>query len=68
MELLFIPSLGIGELSIIFVIILILFGPGKLPNVMRAMGDGIRQFKDASKELTGDGGESVKTGENPSAQ
>ncbi len=50
--LLFIPSLGIGELSIIFIIILILFGPGKLPSVMRALGDGVKQFKDASKDLT----------------
>lgn len=45
---LFIPSLGMGELAIIFVIILILFGPGKLPNVMRALGEGLKQFKDAS--------------------
>ena len=51
---LFIPSLGVGELAIIFVIVLILFGPGKLPNVMKAMWDGIRQFKDASRELTTD--------------
>ncbi|MGE0200307.1 MAG: twin-arginine translocase TatA/TatE family subunit [Candidatus Melainabacteria bacterium] len=48
------PSLGIGELAIIFVIILILFGPGKLPNVMRAMGDGLKQFKDASRDITPD--------------
>ena len=45
------PGLGMGELAIIFVIILILFGPGKLPDVMRALGDGVRQFRDASKEL-----------------
>ena len=37
-----------GELAIIFVIILILFGPGKLPGVMKALGDGFKQFKDAS--------------------
>ena len=49
---LFLPSLGIGELSIIFVIILIVFGPGKLPGVMKSLGDGVRQFKDASKDLT----------------
>ncbi|MEB3287324.1 MAG: twin-arginine translocase TatA/TatE family subunit [Vampirovibrionales bacterium] len=45
---LFLPNLGMGELAIIFVIILILFGPGKLPGVMKALGDGFRQFKDAS--------------------
>ncbi|MBX2861164.1 MAG: twin-arginine translocase TatA/TatE family subunit [Vampirovibrio sp.] len=45
--LLFIPSLGIAELSVIFVIVLILFGPGKLPDFCRALGDGIKQFKNA---------------------
>jgi sec-independent protein translocase protein TatA len=48
---LFLPTLGIGELSILFIIILILFGPGKLPDVCRALGDGLRQFKSAAKEL-----------------
>ncbi|MEB3244553.1 MAG: twin-arginine translocase TatA/TatE family subunit [Vampirovibrionales bacterium] len=43
------PSLGFGELAIIFVIVLILFGPGKLPGVFKAMGEGVKQFKDASK-------------------
>lgn len=42
------PNLGMGELSIIFVIILILFGPGKLPTVMKSLGDGVKQFKDAA--------------------
>jgi sec-independent protein translocase protein TatA len=46
------PSLGFGELAIIFVIVLILFGPGKLPEVCRALGDGLRQFKNASKDVT----------------
>ena len=46
--LLFLPNLGMGELSIIFVIILLLFGPGKLPGVMKALGDGFRQFREAT--------------------
>jgi sec-independent protein translocase protein TatA len=47
---LFLPSLGVGELAIIFVIILVLFGPGKLPQVCRALGDGLKQFKNATKD------------------
>lgn len=46
-ELLFI-NLGVPELSIIVLLVLILFGPGKLPGVMKALGDGVKQFKDAS--------------------
>jgi sec-independent protein translocase protein TatA len=45
---LFLPNLGMGELAIIFVIILILFGPGQLPKVMKSLGDGMKQFKDAA--------------------
>lgn len=45
---LFLPNLGLPELSIVFLIILLLFGPGKLPDVCRALGDGFKQFKKAS--------------------
>lgn len=41
-------NLGIPELSIIVLLVLILFGPGKLPGVMKALGDGVKQFKSAS--------------------
>ncbi len=41
-------NLGVPELSIIVVLVLILFGPGKLPGVMKALGDGVKSFKDAS--------------------
>lgn len=51
---LFIPSIGPLEIAIIFTVVLILFGPGKLPEVFRALGDGIRQFKDASRSITTD--------------
>ncbi len=52
--LLFLPSLGLPELSIIFVLVLILFGPGKLPGVMKSLGDGVKQFKDAASGLSGE--------------
>ncbi|HOG17056.1 MAG TPA: twin-arginine translocase TatA/TatE family subunit [Syntrophales bacterium] len=38
------------ELLIILVIILIIFGAGKLPDIGNALGRGIRNFKKASKE------------------
>jgi sec-independent protein translocase protein TatA len=50
---LFLPSIGIGEMAILFVIILILFGPGKLPDVCRSLGDGIKQFKQSIKDDDG---------------
>lgn len=48
-------GLNFSELIVILVIVLILFGPGKLPEIGRALGRGIREFKKAQKEaLDGD--------------
>ena len=47
---LFLPTLGPLEVGVVFVVVLILFGPGKLPDVFRAFGDGVRQFKDAANK------------------
>lgn len=46
-------GIGAPELIIIFVIALIIFGPGKLPELGRAVGKTIREFKAASKDITG---------------
>jgi sec-independent protein translocase protein TatA len=37
------------HLVIILVIVLVLFGPGKLPDLGKGLGKGIREFKDALK-------------------
>ena len=41
-------SPGPLEVGIILVVVLIVFGPGKLPEVFRALGSGMRQFKEAA--------------------
>ena len=46
------PNIGTTELVLFLLIILIIFGAGKLPQVGEAMGKAIRGFKDAQKELT----------------
>jgi len=46
-----IGPLGWSELLIIFFIILIIFGPRKLPEVAEAMGRSIQKFKKASREV-----------------
>src|SRR5687767_2954765 len=43
-------NLGGPELIIVLVIVLIEFGAGKLPNVMRDMGRGVKEFKKAQTE------------------
>ena len=43
-------GLGFPELLVILVIGLIIFGPGKLPGVGKALGQSIREYKAAEKE------------------
>lgn len=45
---------GMGELVIIFLIVLVLFGAGKIPKIAKDMGSGIREFK---KSISGESDE-----------
>lgn len=47
MATLFLGGLGTGEILLIVLVILLLFGGKKLPELMRGMGRGVREFKDA---------------------
>lgn len=47
----FLPSIGFPELIVILVLALIIFGPGKLPDVGKALGRGINEFKKASRDV-----------------
>lgn len=53
------PTLGTTELIILLVIVLILFGGAKLPQLMRGMGEGMKEFRKATK----DDDEEVKSGD-----
>jgi sec-independent protein translocase protein TatA len=44
-------GLGGQELVIILVVVLLLFGAKKIPELARGLGKGIREFKDASQEI-----------------
>jgi len=44
------PRIGIPELVIILVIVILIFGANRLPEIGRGIGRGIRNFKDATKE------------------
>lgn len=47
-------GLGTSELIIILVLVLIIFGAGKLPQVGKSLGEGLRNFKDGMKDGAGD--------------
>lgn len=44
------PSIGPWELAAILAVVLIIFGPGKLPEVGKSLGKTIREFRKASNE------------------
>jgi sec-independent protein translocase protein TatA len=48
-----IGRLGLPELAIILVIVILIFGANRLPEIGRGIGKGIRNFKDATKEGSG---------------
>ncbi len=58
MMLLWVP--GWGEMLIIGLFILIFFGAKKIPEIARGMGKGIREFKDATKEVKKEINEGMK--------
>ena len=41
---------GMGELVVIFLIVLVLFGAGKIPKIAKDIGSGIREFKKSIKD------------------
>ena len=45
-------KLGLQELLVIFAVVLLIFGPAKLPQIGAAIGKGIREFKKASRDLS----------------
>ncbi len=51
MKLLFIGGLGITEIVIIALIVLLLFGGKKIPELMKGLGKGVRSFKEGINEV-----------------
>lgn len=52
MELLFVGGIGTSEMLLIVFTLLLLFGGKKLPELMRGLGRGIRDFKNETASLT----------------
>ncbi|RIJ65006.1 MULTISPECIES: twin-arginine translocase TatA/TatE family subunit [unclassified Rummeliibacillus] len=59
-------SIGVPGLIVILVIALIVFGPSKLPQIGKAAGDTIREFKNSTQELRDDVSITKKSDENKS--
>lgn len=45
-------DIGFREILLILVIILLLFGAKRIPEMMKAMGQGVKEFKKAAKDIS----------------
>ncbi|MBD79672.1 MAG: twin-arginine translocase TatA/TatE family subunit [Crocinitomicaceae bacterium] len=45
-------AIGPWQIVLVVVVILLLFGGKKIPELMKGLGSGIKEFKDASKETS----------------
>ncbi|WP_338471753.1 twin-arginine translocase TatA/TatE family subunit [Niallia sp. XMNu-256] len=57
-------NIGVPGLILIIVLALIIFGPKKLPELGRAVGTTLKEFKRSAKDLVDDDDDSEEKGEN----
>ncbi|MCR4922297.1 MAG: twin-arginine translocase TatA/TatE family subunit [Bacteroidaceae bacterium] len=50
-HLLFLPNLGTGEVIVIGLVVLLLFGGKKIPELMKGLGKGVKSFKQGMNEI-----------------
>lgn len=56
------PNIGLPELLVILVIVVLVFGAGKIPQLGKGIGEGIKNFKDAMRH--GEAGDKKDDAEN----
>ena len=59
------PSLGFGEILIIMLVALVVFGPRKLPEIGRTIGKSVREFRRATSNLKAEFEEDLDETEEP---
>ena len=53
-HLMFIGNLGAGEIIVIALVVLLLFGDKKIPELMKGLGKGVRSFKEGMNNIEND--------------
>lgn len=53
-HLLFLGNIGTGEIILIALVILLIYGGKKIPELMKGIGKGVRSFKDGMNEIEKD--------------
>ena len=50
-NILFLQNIGTGEILIVALVVLLLFGGEKIPELMRGLGKGVKSFKDGMNDV-----------------
>jgi sec-independent protein translocase protein TatA len=58
-------GLGGSDMIVLLIVVLLLFGGRKIPELMRGLGNGIREFNDAKKNVKSQIEEGMKEKETP---
>ncbi len=66
--LLFLQNLGATEFLLIFMVVLLLFGGNKIPELMRGLGRGIREFNNAKNSVEDEIRNGMRDAENKSIE
>jgi sec-independent protein translocase protein TatA len=61
------PDIGAPELIIILAVVLIIFGPGKLPDLGRTLGKSIREFRHSVQDVQEEAEQPVTPSDPPAA-
>lgn len=59
-NLLFLGNIGAGEIIIVALVVLLLFGGKKIPELMKGLGKGVKSFKDGMNEIEKDLGKDLE--------
>ncbi len=51
----FLQNMGVPGIILIVLVVVLLFGGKKIPELMKGLGQGMKEFKDASKDGSSDG-------------
>ena len=62
--LLFLGNIGTGEIILIALVVLLLWGGKKIPELMKGLGKGVKSFKEGMKEIEKD----IKLDETPKSE
>ena len=62
--LLFLGNIGTGEIILIALVVLLLWGGKKIPELMKGLGKGVKSFKEGMNEIEKD----IKTDETPKTE